>query len=216
MAVGRSTASLESELLNLMSGIEPELKVKLWYPRSAAAFESNWRALAKLEVTRPRPLFLDCLHRNLIAIGYWTGDAVSAGGMHADTIAEAQWPVVQRLLQTNVSKFSNPAVVREWSMGLGLLTFGAMREANRLAEEFRDNNLTIEVEMGESEPDIRQANSRHGNRTLRLSILVGCLLVTLLASLRWGSTLAQPAAGLALAVALGALIGLFWVVAKIG
>jgi hypothetical protein len=221
LAVGQSTAGLESELLNLMSGIEPELKVRSWYPASAGAFESNWRALAKLEVSRPRPLYVDCLHRNLIALGYWTGDAVTAGGKAADTIAEAQWPVVSRVLRSNASQLLNPAVLSEWSVGLGLLTFGAMREANRLTEEVRDNNLTLEVEQSGWDTDPHDVASRSGRsgttqHPFRMSVLAGCLLIVLLVSLRWGSTLHQPAAGLLMAVALGALAGLFWVVAKIG
>lgn len=216
MAVGLSSANLETDLLNLMSGIEPELKVHSWYPGSAAAFESNWRALAKLQVTRSRPLYLDCLHRNLIAIGYWTADAVSAGGRTRDTIAEAQWPVVGRVLRVNASQFLHPAVLKEWSVGLGLVTVGAMREANRLAEEVRENNVTIEVEMPDSDVDSLRAIPPRSGRTVRRAVLVGFLLMILLVSLRWGSTLHQPAAALVMAAALSALVGLFWVVAKIG
>jgi len=216
MAVGQSSANLESDLLNLMSGIEPELKVRSSYPGSAAAFESNWRALAKLDVTRDRPLYLDCLHRNLIAIGYWTADAVSAGGKANDTIAEAQWPVVSRILRVNASRFLNAAVLREWSVGLGLVTVGAMREANRLAEEVRENNLTLEVEMPAADVDPLRAGSGRGGNTVRRSLLGGCLLIVLLVSLRWGSALHQPAATLMMAAALAALVGLFWLVAKIG
>ena len=216
MAVGRSTADLESDLLNLISGVEPELKVRLWYPGSAAAFESNWRALAKLEVTRLRPLYLDCLQRNLIAIGYWTGEAVAAGGTPGDTIAQAHLPVVQSLVQRNASQFLDPAVLSEWSVGLGLLTFGAMREGNRWVEELRESELTMEVEMPDANPDIRESHTRHNNRNTRVTVAVACLLTTLLVSLRWGSTLQGPAAGLLLALAVISLAGLFWVVAKIG
>ena len=210
LAVGQSTADLETELLNTISGIEPELKVHAWYPGSASTIESNWRALARLEVTRPRPLYLDCLHRNLIALGYWTGDAVAAGGRGIDTISEAQWPVVQQVLKTSASQFRDPAVVREWSVGLGLFTLGAMREANRLAEELRDNNLTLEVEM--AEPELREAK---GGPSLKIVVLAGALLVALLASLRWGSSLHGTATIVALTVAAVALIALFSVIGKI-
>ena len=129
-----------------MSSIEPELKVGLEFNKSAAAFESNWRALAKLQMERP--LYLNCLHRNIVATGYWTAEAISAGGDDVDTITEAHWPVVGRILKLNAAQLLYPAVVAEWSVGIGLLSFGAMREANRLAEEVRDNNLTVEVETG--------------------------------------------------------------------
>ena len=215
MAVGQSTANLESDLLNLLSGIEPELKVHLWYPGSASAFESNWRALAKLEVTRPRPLYLDCLHRNLVALGYWTADAVFAGGKTTDTIAEAHWPVVARVLRLNASQFLNPAVLSEWSRGLGLLTFGTLREANRLAEEVRENNLTFEVDIARSDVDSRHSNSDQPSRTFRMSLVVAGLLITLLISLRWGSTAPQPLSTFMRVVAISSLLALFRAVAKI-
>lgn len=213
MAVGQSSASLEADLLNLMSGVEPELKVHAWYPGSASAFESNWRALEKLGVSRARPLYLDCLHRNLVAVGYWTSDAVAAGGKAADTIAEAHGPVLGRVLRINAEEFLDPAVVKEWSKGIGLFTFGAMREANRLAEEFRETNLTLEVEP---EPDDLRQSDRKAGPTLRIGLIAGGLLATVLVSLRWGSKLHQPATAFVSAVALGALAGLIWVVRKIG
>jgi hypothetical protein len=216
MAVGRSMADLESEMLNLISGVEPELKVRLWYPGSAAAFESNWRALAKLEVTRVRPLYLDCLQRNLIAIGYWTGEAVAAGGVPADTIAQAHFPVVSSLVQKNALQFLDPSVLSEWSVGLGLLTFGAMREGNRWAEELRESELTMEVEMPEALPDIRGGRPRHTDGNVKVALAIGGLLTALLVSLRWGSTLTGPAAAVLLAIAVLSLAGLVWVVAKIG
>lgn len=211
LAVGQSTADLEAELLNTISGVEPELKVHAWYPGTAATIESNWRALGKLEMTRPRPLYLDCLHRNLIALGYWTGDAVAAGGKGVDAIAEAQWPVVQQVLKTSASQFLDPAVVREWSVGVGLFTLGAMREANRLAEELRDNNLTFEVEM--AEPKLREEKGGPSSKVVMLAVV---LLIGLLALLKWGSSLHGLGPVVAPGLAVAALIGLFWVVGKIG
>jgi hypothetical protein len=206
---GQSSGRLEATLLDHLSGIEPELKVNLWYPGSAAAFESNWKALTKLDVERP--LFFNCFHRNLIAIGYWNADAVSAGGRTIDALADAQWPVVDRLLRTQFSQFLSPDMARDWTVSTGILMFGAMREANRLAEEVRENNLTMGLEMAGVRGD-----SRHANRAVRMGILLGILLVILLACLRWGSSLPQPAASFVLAIALIALIGLFWAVSKIG
>ena len=158
LSLGKSTASLESSLLELMSAIEPELKVGFSFPGSAAAFESNWRALAKLPIGRP--LYLNCLHRNLIATGYWTAEAFAAGGAAIDTITDAQRPVVGRVLKLNASQFLDPAVITEWSVGIGLLSFGAMREANRLAEEVRDNNLTMEVETAPAQTGCAPAHEK--------------------------------------------------------
>ena len=210
LSLGKSTANLESSLLELMSAIEPELKVGLPFPASAAAFESNWRALAKLQIERP--LFLNCLHRNLIATGYWTAEAISAGGDAVDTITEAHWPVVGRILKLNAAQLLDPATVTEWSVGIGLLSFGAMREANRLAEEVRDNNLTIEVETGPAQQSAPQQT--RGN--FPTTVLIASLLAVILATLRWGSPMAQPTQGLLVVVAYAALVAMFWAVAKLG
>lgn len=210
MALGKSTGSLESALLESLSAIEPELKVGLWFPPSAAAFESNWRALARRNVKRP--LYLNSLHRNLIATGYWTAEAVAAGGDAIDTITEAHWPVVGGVLKANASQLLDPLVITEWSVGLGLLSFGAMREANRLAEEVRDNNLTIEVEVGAAQP----AAPSPVTRNFLNRVLIACLLGTILAILRWGGSMARPAQGIMVAVAYAALAAMFWAVAKLG
>ena len=210
LSLGKSTSSLETSLLELMSAIEPELKVGITFPESAAAFESNWRALAKLEIERP--LYLNCLHRNLIATGYWTAEAFAAGGEAVDTITEAHWPVVGRVLKLNAAQLLDPAVVTEWSVGIGLLSFGAMREANRLAEEVRDNNLTMEVETGPAQ----QSAPRQTRRNAPTTILIACLLAIILAVLRWGGPVSQPAQGVMVAVAYLALAGMFWAVSKLG
>jgi hypothetical protein len=208
LALGKSTGSMETSLLGFMSAVEPELKVGLQFPQSAATFEVNWRALAMLGVTRP--LYLNCLHRNLIATGYWTAEAVACGGRSVDTITEAHWPVVKRLFTLSASRFLDPAVVTEWSVGLGLLGFGAMREANRLAEEVRDNNLTLEVDVGGG----RKATPENAGRSFLSSALIGCLLIALLATLRWGGAFTHAAQPLVVAGDSIILLSLFWVVAK--
>ncbi len=210
LSLGKSTASLESSLLELMSAIEPELKVGLEFPKSAAAFESNWRALAKLQIERP--LYLNCLHRNLMATGYWTAEAISGGGDAVDTITEAHWPVVGRILKLNAAQLLDPQVATEWSVGIGLLSFGAVREANRLAEEVRDNNLTLEVDVGTAQ----QSAPRNKRSNLPATALIGCLLAIVLGTLRWGSDLAQPAQGAMVVVAYVALLVMFMAVAKLG
>jgi len=91
-----------------------------------------------------------------------------------------------------------------------------MREGNRWAEELRESELTMEVEMPDANPDIRERQSRHSDRNVRVTVAVACLLTTLLVSLRWGSTVHGPAAALLLGLAVICLAGLFWVVSKIG
>lgn len=210
LSLGKSTARLESSLLGLMSSIEPELKVGLEFNKSAAAFESNWRALAKLQMERP--LYLNCLHRNIVATGYWTAEAISAGGDDVDTITEAHWPVVGRILKLNAAQLLDPAVVAEWSVGIGLLSFGAMREANRLAEEVRDNNLTVEVETGQGQ----QSPAGGARRNLPIAVLIACLLAIILGTLRWAGFMAHPTQGLMVAMGYAALVAMFWAVAKLG
>src|SRR5258708_33242646 len=87
LMIAQPPLDLEKQLMEEFSGVEPELKINMWFPASAGAFESNWRALAK--VAPLRPLFLDCLHRNLVASGYWNADAVRAGAPSVDAISEA-------------------------------------------------------------------------------------------------------------------------------
>jgi hypothetical protein len=148
----------------------------------------------------------------LIATGYWTAEAVAAGGNAIDTITEAHWPVVGGVLKANASQLLDPMVITEWTVGLGLLSFGAMREANRLAEEVRDNNLTIEVDIGGTQPTAPSPVTRNFlNR-----VLIACLLGTILATLRWGGSMARPAQGIMIAVAYAALAAMFWAVSKLG
>ncbi len=209
LTVGKSTANLESSLLGLMSALEPELKVNLWFPESAAAFESNWQALAHLGVGRP--LYLNCLHRNLMAVGYWTAEAVAAGGTAADTIADAHWPVVERMVKLNASRFLKPEVLTEWAVGLGLLGFGAVREANRFAEEVRDNNVTLEVDLGAG----RKPARGHGGSSILRQLLIAGLLAALLFILRWGGTVSPGTQGILVVAGSVILVALFWAVARI-
>jgi hypothetical protein len=208
LAVGKSSPGLQTSLLELMSAIEPELKVGFWFPKSAEAFESNWRALAKLQVERP--LYLNCFHRNLMAVGYWTAEAIEAGGSQADPIADAHWPVVARVLKFNATQLIDPNVMAEWSVGLGLLGFGAMREANRLAEEVRDDNLTMEVEVGQAPRPAREGRKNSG-----IWLVIVALLAALLATMRWGSALSTTGQGWIAGLAFAALLGLYWAVTKL-
>lgn len=208
MAMGRSSEKIERTLLNQMSGVEPELKVHLWYPGSASAFESNWRALEKTGIARP--LYLNCLHRNLIAVGYWNADAVSGGASALDALAEAHWPVLERVLRTQFSRLLTPSAATEWTTGAGLVMFGAMREMNRIAEELRDDQLNAPADPADS-----GASGRLPRKSARRIALAALLLVTLLVSARWGATLPAPESTLLQIVALCAIAGLFWVVATI-
>jgi hypothetical protein len=199
---------LEKSLMDEFSGIEPELKVHMWFPATAGAFESNWRALARLAPVRP--LFLDCLHRNLVAVGYWNSDSVRAGAPTVDAIADAQWPVVGSLLRTQFGLLMNRESAKEWAFGSGLLMFGTMREISRLAEEVRENDITVGVDLEDRRPP-----KDSGGRSSYLAIL-GALLLVLLASLRWGIEAPGAWSVVLKTVAVGVLPAMFWVLSRIG
>ena len=87
------------------SNLEPELKVNLQYPPSAAILEGNWRALARTGA--PRPLFLDILHRNLIAVGYWNSETSASPG------AETQGSDVLALLRAELQRENRRVFIRD-------------------------------------------------------------------------------------------------------
>jgi hypothetical protein len=208
LVIPHPSLDLETELVDEFSGVEPELKINMWFPPSAAAFESNWRALAKLAPSRP--LFLDCFHRNLIAAGYWNSDSVRAGAPSVDAITEAQWPAVGRLIRTQFDMLLNKETAAEWAIGSGLAVFGAMKEINRLAEEMRDNDLTVGVDITEPADRDRRPAGFFGVFAL------GGLMILLLASLLWGGTAPQPWPTLLKVLAASTLPAMFWAVSRIG
>lgn len=207
LMISHPPLELEQRLIDEFSGVDPELKINMWFPPSAGAFESNWRALAKM--APKRPLFLDSLNRNLVATGYWNGDAVRHGAPRVDAIQEAQWPVIERLLRTQSEMLMNKESAREWAVGSGLVMVSALREMNRLAEEMRDNDITVGVDLVEpirlSRP-VRRANG----------VMLGSLLLMLLLSLIWGESAPAPWSILLKVVAVGTLPAMFWAVSRMG
>ena len=183
LAVGSSNLTLEARLLDELSNLEPELKINLQFPASAAVFEGNWRALKRTGARTP--LFLDMLHRNLIAVGYWTAetapppatpDAIAAA---PDPIAAAQWPVMGRILRERLSDMVSRETASDWFIGSGLLFFESMRQINRLAEGLRENDISVGVDLQQGE------DSGKTDERIRLGIFVGMLLLIFLGSLRF-------------------------------
>lgn len=207
LAISRSSPELEKQLLDEFSGVEPELKINTWFPSSAEGFENNWRALAR--VLRARPLFLDCLHRNLVAAGYWNSDAVRAGARTADAISEAQWPVVGRLIRTQFGMLMKRETVEEWAVGSGLLMFGALREMNQLIEEMREDDLRLGIDFDEI-PARERSTPRSSS-----GVVLGALLVVFLAGLRWGSGLPKPWSIACEVLAAASLPAMFWALSRI-
>jgi hypothetical protein len=208
LAYGRAGGRLEPELLEALSDLEPELKVNLQFPRSASIFEGNWRALSHVQAARP--LFLDLMHRNLVALGYWNAETtpVTAG---SDLVAEAQWPVIGRLLRARLREMATREMASEWFIGSGLLFFEGLRQVNRLADEFRENDLSIGVDAQETSD-----SSAPQNRLVRSAIIIGMLLIVFLVSVRWAAALPAPYSAVLSAVAGVAGAGLFWAVSRIG
>ncbi len=208
LIVAQPPLDLEKRLMEEFSGVEPELKINMWFPASAGAFESNWRALTR--ILPSRPFFLDCLHRNLVAAGYWNSDAIRAGAPAKDAIAEAMWPVVGQVIRAQAGALLNREAAGEWAFGSGLLMFSTFREMNRLVEELRENDITVGVDAS----DWRRPES--GESRILHQVILGGLLVFFLMSLQWGSAAPEPWSILLKILAVCTLPAMFWAVSKIG
>lgn len=207
LAISYESPALEKELISKLSAVEPELKVHRWFPPSAETFEANWRAISRLPVERK--LYLDCLHRNLVATGYWIGDAVRNGAPAEDVIAEAQWPVLGKILKGQFTSLVNPGTAAHWLASSGLLAMGVMKEASRLAGEIRDNRLSMGFDISSTR------GHTESTRPAWLLPLGVFLLSVFLACVRWGNAVPPGFMFPVRALTIAALVGLFWVVLRI-
>jgi hypothetical protein len=206
LTFGSPALNLEARLLDELSNLEPELKVNLQFPASAAVFEGNWRALRR--AGEGNPLFLDMMHRNLIAVGYWNAETAAAPAPAKDYIVEAQWPVLGRLLRTRLGEMANRETASDWFIGSGLLFFEVIRQMNRVAEGLRENDLSLGVDLqGERNP-------AKAHRRIRLGIFIGMLLVVFLASLRFASSALGAVSWVFSIVAIITGFALFWFVSR--
>ncbi|MBK9166275.1 MAG: hypothetical protein IPM24_02290 [Bryobacterales bacterium] len=203
LTTGRTALHTETRLLDELSNLEPELKVNVRFPASAATFESNWRALAV--VAPRRPLYLDALHRNLLAIGYWNSETAAED----DLLAEAQAPVMGRMLRTRAGELLSREKASEWFAGSGLLLFEGARQLSRLAEQIRENEVAVGV-------DLQTADGSRDklHRSIRARISIAMLTIVFLVTLRFAFSAASPASEVLSAVAAAAAIGLFWFVSR--
>jgi hypothetical protein len=177
------------------------------FPPSAAIFEGNWRALKRTGVQEP--LFLDILHRNLIAVGYWNAEAAVPALPAPDLIADAQWPVLGRILRTRLGEMATRETASDWFVGSGLVFFEAMRQVNRLAEGLRENDISLGVEAQNGEDDEGKAHTR-----IRLGILIGMLFVLFLACLRFAVSADGIWSAALSALAIASAFALFWFVSR--
>ena len=206
LALGRYPDHLESALMKELSSAEPELKGRLRVPRSATVFESNWRSLAN--VVPHRPLYLDCLHRNLSAVGYWAAEGVPGS---EDCIAEAQFAVLGRLLRRRAGDLLNRDIGSEWVVGSGMLFIESLRQISRMADDLRDEDVGIGLELTRMPPD-QELRERNTGRVMAL----GILLILFLFCLHFGSRVAAPWSVVLTLIATVASGTLFWVVVRIG
>lgn len=150
LAGGKETQAQEAMLAEL-AAMEPDLRANLPYPPSATLLESQWRALERLEIARP--LYVDCLHRNISSLCYWysrrNGDA---GAPSPDLIEESYWPVLGSLWRRQLGELATREGMSDWLVGSGLLMAESLRQMSQIAEDFRDGALTVRVNLSDTRP----------------------------------------------------------------
>jgi hypothetical protein len=190
------------------SAIEPELKIRRWFPTSAGAFESNWRALAKIAPS-VRCFSIACIAIWLLPdIGTRMPGAVRRTGERR----HFRSPVAggAEAASHSAGWADEPESAKEWAYGAGLAMFGTFREMNRLVEEMRENNITVGVDCGDwPRPENRET------RVMYPVILAG-LLAFFLVSLQLGSGAPEPWSLMLKILAVCTLPGMFWAISKIG
>jgi hypothetical protein len=206
LSSGRPSLHAETKLLDELSNLEPELKINLRFPAAAALFEGNWRALRRCGVDSP--LFVDMMHRNLVAVGYWNAETAALTGLAEDAIAEAQWPVLSGVLRTRLGEMMTRETASDWVLGSGLLFFEFMRQANRMAEGLRENDFSLGVDL-EQDGDTRAVHRR-----IRLGVLIGMLLIVFIGCLRYAAQTSGAWPGVLSAVAAASGFALFWFVSR--
>jgi hypothetical protein len=207
LALGRCPEKLQAALLRELSSTAPEPKGRLHFPASAMMFENNWRALSK--VVARTPLYLHGLHRNLNALGYWCAETEAARAT-GDQIAEAQFAVLGRLLRTRKAKLLTRQAASEWGLGSTILFVETLRQMGRTAEDLRENELSMRIDIEELSP-----GQESRNRFIRSLLSVGLLLVVFIVCLRWGPLMPVKWSVLPPIIAAAACLSLIWVAARL-
>lgn len=191
-----------------MASFEPELKGELRFPISATMFESYWRAASN--ISRGLPLYLDCLHRNLHAVGYYCAEAASeaTGG---DPMAEAQFAVLGRLIRRRGADLLETESASSWALGLAMLPLNALRHAVRFAERFVEN----EHESGFHQSTDTQESGAQDRRICSV-VLAGLLTAIFLVCAHVGRNAPAPWAAWLAAGAAAAFVGVIGVVVRLG
>ena len=209
LACFKPKPDLETKLAERLSNLEPELKVNLRFPASATVFESNWRALAGLGIERP--LFLDVMHRNLVAVGYWNSEAAALEGPPDDMIADAQWGIITSMLKKRAWEMADNRRLYEWTVGSGIMMVEALRQVNRLGKGLRDNDIGVRIALDDHPEDNASANL-----AVRRGILLGVLVLIFLLAMHWSPRYPAPVSTLLGIAAFLAAAAILWVLLRIG
>ncbi|MEQ1884815.1 MAG: hypothetical protein ABL967_07120 [Bryobacteraceae bacterium] len=194
---------LEPPLIEKLSNLEPELKVN--FRLTTTLFENNWRALAAIHAHRP--MYLDFMHRNLLALSRWSADARSAT---RDIVTEAYWTVLMRVLRKRFFDNANPENLGMSLYAGSMLLIEGMRQVAHLADGLRDDELSFRVAAGSAGP----GETEESNRRVRKGIGVTVLLVALLVTLHWSGS-APPGFSTAAGVAAGVCaVTLLWILLR--
>lgn len=194
---------LEPPLLEKLSNLEPELKVN--FRMTTTLFENNWRALASIH--EQRPMFLDFMHRNLLALSRWSAD-VPVGSR--DIVTEAYWSVLTRVLRKRLVDYATPDNIRSSFFAGGMLMIEGMRQLATLADGLRDDELSLRVAAGSAGP----GEAQEQNRKVRKGIGVTVLLMVLLIGLHWSGPAGQEYSAVAASVAACAAVALLWILMR--
>ena len=208
LALGHPSETAANGIRRTLASFEPELHGELTLPISATMFESYWRAASSMSPSLP--LYLDCLHRNLHAVGYWCAEAAH-GATGGDSMAEAQFAVLGRLIRRRGADLLEAESASGWALGSAMLPLKALRHAVRLAEKFVDN----ERESGLHQSAGAQESGALDRRTPSV-ILVGVLTAIFLVCAHVGSSAPAPWAAWLAAGAAAAFLGVIGVVVRLG
>jgi hypothetical protein len=187
-----------ARLVAVMSEVQPEFSGARRILPPLAAFVGAWRALSNMAVERP--LFLDYMHKNLIALAdAQTGPAY---------MQEAQAAVIGTMLRNRMGDVVGRESFKEWAAASGMVVLESLRYANRMAGELRDEAIS-----GHNLPDPAE-DQNHLNGSFGYGILTALLLVAFLVCLRWGSTVGAPwSTVLAVGVVVSGIM-MFWSVSR--
>jgi hypothetical protein len=193
----RGSSRMKARLVAVMSEVQPEFSGTRRILPPLAAFVGAWRALSNLAVERP--LFVNYLHKNLIALA----DAQTS----PSGIQEAQAAVMGTMLRNRIGDVGKESI-KEWAMSSGMVVLESVRYANRMAEELRDDATS-----SHHSPDPAE-NQTHLNGSFGYGMLTAILLVAFLLCMRWSTIVGVPWSTVLTVGVVVAGIGMFWSVSR--